>query len=93
MRELPKIHRKLILVCTNVREDGTECCAQKGSIELHKKLKAAMKEADISIRVSKSGCLDRCSTGATVVIQPDDIWLGNVTEADIPEIVKLATGR
>ena len=91
MNELPKRHRKLVLVCTNVREDGTECCGLKGSIELHKKLKEAMKAADLTIRVSKTGCLDRCSEGANVVIMPDNVWLGGVTEADIPEIVKLAT--
>lgn len=93
MNELPKRHRKLVLVCTNVREDGRECCGMKGSAELHKKLKEAMKAVDLTIRVSKTGCLDRCSEGATVVIQPDDIWLGGVTESDIPEIVKLATGK
>jgi (2Fe-2S) ferredoxin len=91
MRELPKKFRKLVLVCTNVREDGRECCSQKGSVELHKKLKEAMKAVDLTVRVSKSGCLDRCSEGATVVIMPDDVWIGGATEADIPEIVKRAT--
>jgi (2Fe-2S) ferredoxin len=92
MRQLPKIHRKLVLVCTNCREDGTECCAQKGSVDLHKKLKEAMRAADLTVRVSKSGCLDRCKDGPTVVIQPDDIWLGGVTEEDIPEVVKKVAG-
>lgn len=81
--------RKLILVCTNLREDGTECCGLSGSVELHKKLKEAVKAVTHDVRVSKSGCLDRCSTGATVVIMPDNVWLGRVTEADIPEIVKM----
>ena len=90
MQPLPKKYRKLVLVCTNVRDDGRECCGMKGSAELHKKLKEAMKAADLTIRVSKSGCLDRCSEGCTVAIMPDDIWLGGVVEADIPEIVRLA---
>ncbi len=81
--------RKLILVCTNCREDGRECCAQKGGAELHTKLKEAVKAAALDVRVSKSGCLDRCSSGATVVIMPDNVWLGQVTEEDIDEIVKL----
>lgn len=61
----------------------------KGSKELHAKLKEEMKKVDLTVRVSKSGCLDRCSDGATVAIMPDNIWLGGVTEADIPEIVKM----
>ncbi|NBS41160.1 (2Fe-2S) ferredoxin domain-containing protein [bacterium] len=81
--------RKLVLVCTNERTDGTECCAMKGSVELHKKLKEAVKAVTHDVRVSKTGCLDRCSAGATVVIMPDNVWLGQVTEEDIPEIVKL----
>lgn len=81
------------MVCTNCRDDGRECCAQKGSIDLHQKLKEAIKEVAHDVRVSKSGCLDRCSTGATVVIMPDNICLGSVTEADIPEIVRLSTQR
>ncbi len=90
MNLIPKKFRKLVLVCTNVREDGRECCSQKGSVELHAKLKEAMKAVDLTVRVSKSGCLDRCSEGATVVIMPDDIWIGGATEADIPEIVRRA---
>ncbi len=81
--------RKLVLVCTNVREDGRECCAQRNAVDLHAKLKAAVKEVATDVRVSKSGCLDNCSTGCTVVIMPDNIWLGQVADVDIPEIVKL----
>lgn len=90
MRPADKPFRKLVLVCTNDRQDGRECCAQKGSVELHQKLKLAMAAVDHSVRVSKSGCLDNCSTGITVVIMPDNIWLARVQEQDIPQIVELA---
>lgn len=82
--------RKLVLVCTNIRDNGEECCGLRGGVELHKKIKEAIKAVAPDIRVSKSGCLGNCKTGASVVIMPDDIWLGDVTEADIPEIVRLA---
>lgn len=91
MYQLNQCARKLILVCTNERHDGRECCVDKGAVELHQKMKLAMAAVDPRIRVSKSGCLDRCSTGTTVVIMPDNIWLGRVQEQDIPEIVKLIT--
>jgi NADH:ubiquinone oxidoreductase subunit E len=90
MRDIGRKYRKIVLVCTNLREDGRECCAAKGSVELHKGLKEAMKAADLSIRVSKSGCLDRCTEGPTVAIMPDDVWLGEATTADIPAIVERA---
>lgn len=80
---------KLVLVCTNQRENGEECCAAGGSVELHAKIKTAVKAAVPGVRVSRSGCLGNCKTGISVVIMPDDIWLGRVTEADIPEIVRL----
>ncbi|MBI5794380.1 (2Fe-2S) ferredoxin domain-containing protein [Candidatus Uhrbacteria bacterium] len=83
--------RKIVLVCVNERTDGRECCAQKGALDLHHKLKMAVAAVDPSVRVSKSGCLDHCSTGITVVIQPDNIWLARVSEQDIPELVKIIT--
>jgi len=81
-------YRKLVLVCTNCREDGRECCMAKGSVELHAKLKEAMKLVAPDVRVVKTGCLNACSVGATVVVMPENAWFGQVTEADIPEILK-----
>ncbi len=91
MQTLPIIHRKLLLVCTNERLDGRECCAMGNAVELHKKLKEAMKAVDLTVRVSKTGCLDRCKDGPTVVLMPDNKWFGGVTEVDIPEIVRIAS--
>jgi len=91
MQDIGKKYRKVVLVCTNVKENGKECCGMKGAEEIRLKLKEEMKKADLTVRVSKSGCLDRCTEGVTVAIMPDDTWLGGVTEADIPEIVKRAT--
>jgi len=90
MRDIGKKYRRVVLVCTNQKENGKECCAMKGAADLHLKLKEEMKKVDLTVRVSRSGCLDRCTDGVTVAIMPDDVWLGNVTEADIPEIVKRA---
>ncbi|MCX6780693.1 MAG: (2Fe-2S) ferredoxin domain-containing protein [Candidatus Magasanikbacteria bacterium] len=86
-------YRKLVCVCTNMRENGAEYCAMKGSVELHAALKLAVKAVAPDIRVAKSGCLNNCPDGPTVVIQPDNIWLGGVTEADIPALVELITKK
>ncbi|MBI2474022.1 (2Fe-2S) ferredoxin domain-containing protein [Candidatus Uhrbacteria bacterium] len=88
MEPMKKTYRKLVLVCTNNREDGRECCAQKGSEDLKYKLKMAVAGIDPSIRVISSGCLDNCSHGTSVVVMPDNLWFGRVTERDIPELIK-----
>jgi len=89
MKNAEKKFRKLVLVCQNLREGGANCCMNRGASELYPILKTAIKEAMTDVRVSRTGCLGRCSTGATVVIMPDDIWLGEVTIDDIPEIVQM----
>ena len=91
MQLIPSKYRKLVLVCTNLRDNGRESCGAKGSAEIHAKLKAAMSAADPLVRVSKTGCLGNCETGITVVIMPDNKWFGAVKESDIPAIVKLVT--
>ena len=39
------------------------------------------------VRANKSGCLDQCEHGPTIVIYPDGIWYGGVGTADVDEIV------
>ncbi len=40
------------------------------------------------IRVSKSGCLGRCSSGPCIVIYPEGIWYTYSSFADIDEIIQ-----
>lgn len=87
MQEVDKIFEKLILVCTNDRTDGRECCARKGSFEFYQTLKNKMKEVNLGVRVSRTGCLGHCSTGTTVAIMPDNKWFGGVTMDDIDGII------
>ena len=91
MREADLQYKKLVLVCTNEREASRGCCAKKGSVGLYKKLKLAIKAADPEVRVCQTSCLGNCLSGASVVIMPDNRWLGEVTEGDIDEIIKLVT--
>ena len=64
---------KLVLVCTNERPDGRECCANKASLEFYHALKIAVAGMDPSIRVSKTGCLGNCESGATVAVMPKNV--------------------
>jgi len=82
-------YRKLVLVCMNERAENADCCMKRGAGDVYPKLKAAIKERYSDVRVSKTGCLGNCLTGTSVVVMPDDAWLGEVTEEDIEEILNM----
>ncbi len=82
---------KHIFVCTNQRPDGHPrgCCSPSGEGELHRLFKTKLAQRGIkgTVRANKSGCLDQCEHGPTVVVYPEAVWYGHVTEADVDEII------
>ena len=54
-------------------------------------LKLAMAARDPRVRVVATQCLNKCSDGMTVVVQPDNKWFGHVTKGDIGKIVDIAS--
>ena len=40
------------------------------------------------MRANKAGCLDQCELGPIVVIYPQQIWYGGVTEKDVSRIIQ-----
>ncbi len=81
-----------VFVCTNRRPDGSSrgCCAAKGADEIRDRLKAAVKDRrlPIKVRVNAAGCLDFCEQGVAICVYPENVWYGRVTTADIDEIVE-----
>lgn len=50
--------------------------------------------ARLQARACTSGCLDQCSSGVCILLEPDHFFYGHVTLADVPEIVEaLANDR
>ena len=90
---------RYLFVCTNRREPGHEkgCCADKGSEAIRLALKeqlAARGLAKLNARACSSSCLDQCSSGVCILVEPDHFFYGHVTLADVPEIVEgIATGQ
>ena len=88
-----------LFVCTNRRadDDAKGSCAAKGSEEIRALLKeqvGARGLAKLGARVCKSSCLDQCSSGVCILVEPDHFFYGRVTLADVPEIVEaLASGQ
>lgn len=90
MEKQPVPHKKIIFVCTNRRAEGERvCCAGQGGDILRDRLKAMVKERHLQskIRVSASGCLDRCESGPNIMVFPDNVWYSKVREADLSAIL------
>jgi (2Fe-2S) ferredoxin len=84
---------RYLFVCTNRREAGNEkgSCAEKGSEAIRLALKeqlAARGLAKVNARACSSSCLDQCSSGVCVLVEPDHFFYGHVRLADVPEIVE-----
>ncbi|HEY4962183.1 MAG TPA: (2Fe-2S) ferredoxin domain-containing protein [Terriglobales bacterium] len=88
---MPKFE-KHIFVCANQRPDGHPrgSCDPTGSAELQRAFKTHLAQSGIqaTVRANKSGCLDQCEHGPTVVVYPEATWYGNVRLADVDEIVQ-----
>ncbi len=88
---MPKFERH-IFICTNERDESHPrgSCARKGSAEIQLAFKTKLGKLGIAkqVRANKSGCLDQCEHGPTVVVYPDAVWYGHVQLSDVDEIVE-----
>lgn len=86
------LRQRYLFVCTNRRadEDAKGCCAARGAEEIRTALKEQVKAgglARLRARICKSSCLDQCSSGVCILVEPDHFFYGHVTLEDLPEIV------
>lgn len=84
------IYDKHIFICTNERKNSTrKSCGEAHGLELVSKFKEELKtrNIDLKIRVQKSGCLDICDFGPTLVVYPEGIFYVGVTISDVAEII------
>jgi (2Fe-2S) ferredoxin len=93
------LRQRYLFVCVNQRQDDDPkgCCSAKGAEEIRAALKEQLKArglARLAARACTSGCLDQCSNGVCILVEPDHFFYGRVTLSDVPEIVEaIATGR
>jgi (2Fe-2S) ferredoxin len=40
------------------------------------------------VKVVATGCMEACLAGPAVLVVPDNVWYGGVTEADVPALVE-----
>ena len=88
---MPKFKHHLF-ICTNSRaEDHPRgSCDPKQTGDLHRafKTKLALRGLKGTIRANKSGCLDQCEHGPTVVVYPDEVWYSVKATEDVDEIIE-----
>ena len=95
---LPAFERH-VFVCHNTRpaDAPRPSCTFDGKSDLHTRMQQLAKAAGLGtrVRINKSGCLDQCEHGPTVVVYPEGVWYGNVKAEDAAEIVEehLVGGR
>ncbi|MEO7168460.1 MAG: (2Fe-2S) ferredoxin domain-containing protein [Spartobacteria bacterium] len=82
-----------LFVCTNRRAetDPRGCCSGRGAEEVRQALKDQLAHSGLAkgtARACTSGCLDQCSSGVTILVEPEHFFYGRVTTADVPEIVE-----
>ncbi len=81
-----------VFFCINRRDDGTPCCANRGSQEIRDYAKERLKSLGLhgkgKVRVNNAGCLDRCEEGPVIVIYPQGVWYTYVDKRDVDEIIE-----
>jgi len=88
-----------VFFCTNLREDGSQCCQQCGAQGMRDYMKQRCKELGLTgagrARINSAGCMDRCVEGPVIVVYPEAVWYTYVDRADIDEIIEqhLQQGR
>jgi (2Fe-2S) ferredoxin len=88
---MPRFERHIFVCCNQRPADNPRgCCDPAGGAELQLTFKQHLEARGLKhrVRANKSGCLDQCEHGPTVVVYPDAVWYGRVKKEDVAEIVE-----
>jgi len=81
-----------VFFCTNLREDGRDCCQRFGASGLRDYAKQRCKALGLAgeggVRINTAGCLDRCAEGPVMVVYPEAVWYSYVDREDVDEIIE-----
>jgi (2Fe-2S) ferredoxin len=83
-------YQKHVFICTNQKDSPKKCCGEERGMALVDAFKNSLKEKglNVEIRAQKSGCLDVCGFGPSLVVYPEGTFYGNVQLTDIEEIIE-----
>jgi (2Fe-2S) ferredoxin len=79
---------KHIFICANDKI-GKACCGVEHGLALVTKFRDTLADKGLKskVRAQRSGCLDACSKGPSLVIYPEGTYYGNVQLEDVERIV------
>ncbi len=82
--------KKHVFICTNQKDAPKKCCGDERGTALVDAFKNIIKEKGLitDIRAQKTGCLDFCAFGPTMVVYPEGVFYGNVQLSDVEEIIE-----
>ena len=83
-------YKKHVFICTNQRAPGGRVsCGETHGLALVAAFKKAIVHAglQVEIRAQRTGCMETCELGPSVVVYPEGIFYGHVQLADVDEIV------
>ncbi len=80
---------KHIFICTNQKAEGKVCCGETRGMELVEKFREVLIQKGLKgkVRAQRSGCLDACKFGPSLVIYPEGTYYKHVTIEDVERIV------
>ncbi|WP_207429484.1 ferredoxin [Pedobacter sp. SYSU D00535] len=84
------LYTKHVFVCTNQRPEGARVsCGEGHGMALVNAFKKLIKDKNLQvhIRAQKTGCLEACEAGPSIVIYPEGVFYGGVQLEDVEEIV------
>jgi (2Fe-2S) ferredoxin len=87
---LNMLYKKHVFICTNQRPAGVRIsCGETHGLELVAAFKKLIKDRGLNteIRAQKTGCLEACEAGPSVVIYPEGTFYSRVQLSDVEEIV------
>jgi (2Fe-2S) ferredoxin len=78
-----------LLVCNSFRLSGDPqgVCNKKGAPSLLQYLENEIVDRGIDAQVSSTGCLKVCDRGPAMVVYPQGVWYGGITETILDEIL------
>ncbi len=78
----PEYH---ILLCNSYRVGGEAqgVCNRKGAPQLLQYIVEETSDRGLDVVVSTTGCLNVCSQGPVMVIQPNNYWYGGVESEEV----------
>ena len=81
---------KHLFICANQKAEGKVCCGEQHGMALVEKFREVLNEKGLKgkVRAQKSGCLDACKFGPTLVIYPEGTYYKNVQLTDVEKIVE-----